>query len=199
MRANSTQTGQFANSVPAAALPKIIVIGLGNPILGDDGLGWHVLRMVQARLQRVDAPEPDPASAQTSSIFSDPTCVELDYLCLGGLALMERIIDYTHVIIIDAVNTQAQPSGTIASFPLQNLPRLAMGHLTSAHDTSLQNALQVGAMLGAKLPDKIQIVAIESQAVYDFSESLSEAVAAAIPKAAEMVIQQLMDWLKPVG
>jgi Ni,Fe-hydrogenase maturation factor len=50
---------------------KTLVIGLGNPILGDDGVGWVVAREVEDRLPQMDHP------------------VEVDCLSLGGLSLME--------------------------------------------------------------------------------------------------------------
>ena len=55
---------------------KILVIGLGNPILGDDGVGWVVAREVEIRLG--------------ASEYN----IEVDCLALGGLSLMERLIGF---------------------------------------------------------------------------------------------------------
>ena len=191
------QAGQPAVNSPGAARPKILVIGLGNPILGDDGIGWHVVQAIQARLQtESNAPDEQHSLHKLLTSITEGS-LEFDCLSLGGLALMERLVGYTHALIIDAITTHNYPAGEVCSFPLQALPRLAMGHLASAHDTSLQNALQMGEMMGAELPKEITIVGIEAQAVYDFSEQLSEPVAAAIPKASQLVLLQLLDWLHP--
>lgn len=197
MLEETVQAGQPAEHSPGAARPKILVIGLGNPILGDDGIGWHVVQAIQARLQTENDAQDEKHSLQKLLASITEGSLEFDCLSLGGLALMERLVGYTHALIIDAINTQNYPAGEVCNFHLQDLPRLAMGHLASAHDTSLQNALKMGRMMGAELPIEILIVGIEAQAVYDFSEQLSDPVAAAIPKASQLVLLQLLEWLQP--
>ena len=160
---------------------SILVVGLGNPILGDDGVGWRVAERIQTRLS-------------ASQALPSPVNITVECLSLGGLSLMERLIDYTHVTIIDAINSGNHSPGTVTVFRLEDLPGNAVGHLSSAHDTSLQNALQVGSSMGASLPGEIIIVGIESPFVYDFSEQLTPPVAAAVPKAEEQVIAQLNQW-----
>jgi hydrogenase maturation protease len=153
---------------------KTILIGLGNPILGDDGVGWRVVEHLQ----------------HSSSI---PASVEVDYLALGGISLMERLIGYDLAILVDAIVTRQNPIGSVVCMDISDLPAQAGGHLASVHDTSLQNALQMGLALGARLPDRINIVAVESQNVYDFSEELSKPVEAAVPEAAKMVMKLLAE------
>jgi hydrogenase maturation protease len=154
---------------------KTIVIGLGNPILGDDGIGWRVVEMLVPHL---------PAGSAAPVV---------ECLALGGLSLMERLIGYERAIIVDAILTHQHPIGAVTTFPLQDLPNRAIGHLSSAHDTTLQNALEVGRSYGASLPQLIDIVAIEAGNVYDFSESLSAPVAAAAPLAVDRVLTLLND------
>jgi hydrogenase maturation protease len=149
-----------------------IVIGLGNPILGDDGVGWQIAQRLQ---QRSDFP-------------SD---IEVDCLSLGGISLMERLIGYDRAILIDSFVTHSNPIGTLLCFSLDQLPTHALGHTYSAHDTTLQNALKIGQDLGAQLPKEIMVVAVEAQNVYDFSEQLTPEVAAAIPNAVQMIIELL--------
>ena len=149
--------------------PLTLVVGLGNPILGDDGIGWHVADSVSAR-------EPN---------------VEVDCLALGGLSLMERLVGYERVIIIDSIQTRDGRIGQVYRFALDDLPDLSAGHTTAVHDTSLQTALKMGRAMGAQLPDEITIVGIEAERVYDFSEELSPQVAAAIPEATLAVVELL--------
>jgi hydrogenase maturation protease len=146
---------------------KTLVIGLGNPILGDDGAGWQIANVV----------------GQNSG------SVEVDCLAVGGIGLMERLVGYDRVILVDSINSGFVPQGSVLSFSLEEIPDRAMGHLSSAHDTSLQTALQVGRLLGAHLPDQVMIVAIESQEVYAFCETLSPAVSMAIPEAVQKVLE----------
>jgi hydrogenase maturation protease len=151
---------------------KTIVIGLGNPILGDDGVGWQIAQEI---LKRSDLP-------------SD---IEVDYLSLGGISLMERLIGYERVILIDSFVTNSHPIGSVSCFSLEDLPNRALGHMCSAHDTTLQNALKIGQDLGAQLPSDISIVAVETQDIFDFSERLSPEVASAVPTAVQAVINLL--------
>ena len=108
---------------------KTLIIGLGNPILGDDGVGWVVAEKVQAELI-------NPQSA-----IENPQSVEVDCASLGGLSLMERLTGSERVILVDAIFTGKQPVGTVSRFLLDELPDLSAGHSASAHDTSLRNAL----------------------------------------------------------
>lgn len=147
---------------------KTLIIGLGNPLLGDDGVGWRVAEQVREQI-------------------ADPT-IEVDFHAGGGLSLMERLIGYERVIIIDAVNT-GNAQGTVSSFRIEDLPNGAALHLASAHETDLHTALQVGRRMGAVLPNKILVVGIESQQVYDFSQVLSPMVERAVPQAAQLVAQ----------
>jgi len=153
---------------------KCLVLGLGNPLLGDDGVGWRVAEQLRARITHPG--------------------IEIDCHAGGGLSLMERLVGYDRAIIIDAINTGEHPPGTVARLRLEDLPERAPSHLASAHETTLQTALRVGRAMGAVLPQDIVIIAIEARNVYDFSEELSPAVAQAIPQAIERVISQLDEW-----
>lgn len=148
---------------------KTLVVGLGNPILGDDGVGWRVAEAVQT------------AVPQTN----------VEFLALGGLSLMERLIGYDRVIIVDTIQTENGRIGDVTTFPLQALPDLSAGHTTAVHDTSLQTALTLGRQMGAQLPDDVMIVGVEAKRVYDFSEELTPEVATAVPQAVTAVMKLL--------
>lgn len=163
---------------------KIVVIGMGNPILGDDGVGWSIAKLVKNRLDVPNSPENDPIPKNLSK-------VDVIWLAVGGLSLMEHLIGYDRAILIDAITTGNKPPGSVSCFLIDELPNRAAGHLSSAHDTTLHNALQVGRIMGTHLPEHITIVSIESQMVFDFSEELSPPVAAAVPHAVKVVLNLL--------
>ncbi len=161
---------------------KTLVIGLGNPILGDDGVGWKVAEEVKKSLQPSPlAPLPDRERGN----------VEVDTAALGGLSLMERLIGYERVIIVDSMETGDSPVGSVSAFPLASLPDPMAGHSASTHDATLMTALRTAEELGADIPKQIDIVAIEAKNVYDFSEELSPAVAAAVLPAVRKVLELL--------
>ena len=163
------------NISPDEAHPaSTIVVGLGNPILGDDGVGWRVAELVAGHL----------ATLQTSS-----SGVVVECLALGGLSLMENLVGYQRAILVDAITLEQSPHGTVYVSSLDELPNHAHSHLSSSHDTSLQTALRLGRSMGAALPEEIIIIGIESTCVYDFSEDLTPLVAAAVPQAVEKVLE----------
>jgi hydrogenase maturation protease len=155
-----------------------LILGLGNPILGDDGVGWKVAEAVQVLTARREPP------------------VEVDFAALGGLTLMERILGYSYVILIDCLETGTDPIGTVKTLTLAELSNPNAGHSASAHDTSLLTALETARTMGAGVPQRVDVVAIEARMTYEFSEQLSPEIAAAVPIATQHVLA-LLD--RPAG
>ena len=163
--------------------PTILIVGLGNPILGDDGVGWHVAKQVEHQLDR-----PRNLDSDNTTHSSQRFNIEIDYLSLGGLALMERMIGYKDVYIVDAVRFGGE-IGSVVCLQSSELPYNNISHLSSAHDTTLQNALEVGKSMGAALPDKITIIGIEILPTYQFSDQLSKPVSESVPKAVNLIME----------
>jgi hydrogenase maturation protease len=153
----------------------ILVMGLGNPILGDDGVGWRVAQECERKTNA-------------------PRIVAFDYGSIGGISLMERLVGYDRVVLIDAVKTHRQPIGTVSCLELQDLEDPSAGHTTSPHDASLQTALQVGRQAGAHLPDMVMVVGVEAEVTNQFSDRLSPKVEEAIPRAVDAVMRQIKVW-----
>ena len=149
---------------------KTLIIGLGNPILGDDGVGWQVAEEVRAKTAEIEG-------------------VEVDCLALGGLSLMERMLGYRRVILVDAIETGDNPEGTVSVFRLDELRRPGIGHSAAAHDASLATALQAAEAIGGKVPERVDIVGIEAHSCHDFSEVLSPRIAAATATAVQKVLE----------
>ncbi len=150
-----------------------LVLGLGNPILSDDGVGIHTARAVAARLQRDDV-----AFAEAS---------------IGGLRLLDVIAGYQRVIIVDAIQGRGRPGDVYRLHPdgLQ-----ASQHSGSPHDLSLPSALALGRKMGVMVPDDedIVVVAVEVENVLTFGEVCTPSVAASIPLAVEAVMAELEAW-----
>jgi hydrogenase maturation protease len=155
---------------------KTLVVGLGNPILGDDGVGWKIAEAVEMQLSNVQRP--------TSNI-------DVDCVALGGLSLMERMVGYERAIVIDSIGSGQHTLGEVYHFDLDDLYDPSAGHTTAVHDMSLMTALKLGRSMGAELPKQITVVAVESPYTYDFTEELTPLVQAAVPVAAQIVIDLL--------
>jgi hydrogenase maturation protease len=149
---------------------SVLILGLGNPILGDDGVGWRV------------------AEALRGILADQPDSPEVDCAALGGLSLMERMLGYERVVLVDSVCTGVRPVGAVEHHALQDLPNPGGGHTASAHDTSLATALRTAEALGAQVTGRVDVVTIETAVCYDFSESLSPVVEAAVPVATRTVL-----------
>jgi hydrogenase maturation protease len=151
---------------------KTLVIGLGNPILTDDGAGICAAQIVARRL---------PPDAN----------VEVVELSVGGIALMEAMIGYDRVIVIDALWRPTDSIGQVLSFDVGVLPCTL--NTASSHDVDLPTALRFGRSLGAPLPDddRIQVIAITAHDVLIFGDNLSPQVASAVYQAAAQVLDLL--------
>lgn len=151
---------------------RTLVIGLGNPILTDDGAGILAARAVYDAL-------------------ADTSDVDITELSVGGLALMEAMIGYDRVILVDAMWTPPDQIGKVVIFNAGQLPDTL--NTASSHDTDLPTALRVGRELGARLPEEghIQIIAITANNVLELGDRPTPAVEAAIPQAVEAVLAAL--------
>jgi hydrogenase maturation protease len=148
---------------------KTLILGLGNPILSDDGVGPAVARELESRL--------DPQEA---------TVIEAS---LGGLNLLDLIVGYDRVIIIDAIKTKDGRAGQI--YRLDPDALTTTRYTASPHDVNLVTALALGKKLGLAMPSKIDIFAVEVTETELFSEECTPLVAAAIPKCVEMILKEI--------
>lgn len=156
---------------------KTLIIGLGNPILTDDGVGVKVAYQLQ-RLVDLDA-HPELTITEASA---------------GGLRLMEAILGYEKVVLIDAYYLKPETTrpGRIHQLSLDDLRSVTpTQHSTSAHDTSLVTALDAAERLGYAIPHDFSIYAVEVENILDFSETPTPAVAAAIPEVVSLIIDEL--------
>lgn len=152
---------------------KILVLGLGNPLLGDDGVGLYVAQRVQMQVAG----------------HSDIEVAE-DYW--GGLRLMERLVGFERAVIVDAVCTGGE-AGAVSILSPDDVPTR---HSSSAHDVDFRTALAVGRRMGVRLPrdHDVRIVAIEAADVWTFSEECTPAVRAGIERAVQMIVALLAEW-----
>jgi hydrogenase maturation protease len=149
------------------------VIGLGNPILSDDGVGVRIAHEINNKL-----PEDNH--------------IEVTEVSVGGLTLMESMIGYDRVILIDAIQLNDPRPGLVHRMSLDDLREISpTQHSTSPHDTTLITALEMGRKIGLNLPPEVIIYAIEVVNTLDFGEELTPAVAAAIPEATEAILAEL--------
>jgi hydrogenase maturation protease len=149
---------------------KTLVLGLGNPILTDDGVGIHVVRALATRLNHW----PDAEVAEAS---------------LGGLRLLEAVTGYERVILIDAIQTREGKAGEVYQLAPADFQRCL--HVSSSHDLDFGTALKLGEQMGFSMPQEIVIFAVEVEDVLTFGEQCTPQVQAAIPSVVEAVLAEI--------
>jgi len=149
---------------------KTIILGVGNLILGDDGVGIHVTNELKKQV-------------------NDPN-ITIDDAVTGGMNLLELILGYDKAIIVDAVKTNNEEDGEVKRIPLGNFSTM---HSCNPHDVSLIEAIEVAKKMGEnRIPKEIVVIGIMMKEIpCEFGEKLSETVNAAVPKAVEMTLSEI--------
>lgn len=130
---------------------KILVLGIGNDILMDDGIGPKLVNGLKEKF-----PNPD---------------IKYETTWMGGLDILEFIQGYQTVIFIDAIKTKDGIPGTIYHFTLSDFKETL--HLSSLHDVSFLTAIEMGKKIGHAIPENIHIIAIEIVEDMVFGESFT--------------------------
>jgi hydrogenase maturation protease len=149
---------------------KILIAGVGNVLLQDEGVGIHVI-------QRMKADAKAGFSRGSGDSFCRPD-VDLITGDTSGLDLLEEFKGREKVIIIDAAQT-TDPPGTLYRLTPGDLPLFKTGETLSVHHINLRDIVNLASFLHQGLPE-IVIIAVN---IKDMSpgEGLSEEVAEKIP------------------
>ena len=149
---------------------KTLVLGIGNPILSDDGVGIKVAQEVGKKLD-----DPQITVSETSA---------------AGLSLLDSLIGYDKVIIIDAIQTEKGKAGQIYRMKPEDFSFTK--RVSSPHQINLVTALELGKLLNLTVPQEISIFAVEAKDTTSFSEGCTPEVEQAIPEAVKMVLDELV-------
>ncbi len=160
-----------ASKCESFPIPPTVIVGLGNEIAGDDGVGIWVAQKLEELLQ--DHPE-----------------VQVVSLPWAGFALLDAMVGRHRAAIVDCLCTELYPPGTIVRLT-ENDFRGSV-RLNSFHDINFVTLLELGRKMGWSLPEKIAIWGIEGAVLNEFKQELSPVVQA----ASEQVIHEVQRWLK---
>jgi len=148
---------------------KILVLGVGNPILSDDGVGIHVARALAEKMI--------PG-------------VHVEELAASGLELLDVVRGYDKVIIVDAIQTRNGRPGDFYILEEKDFEKSIHG--SSPHGINIATALALGRTIVPKdMPKEVVFCAIEADDVVNVSESLTTKVAAALPEVIRMIEKEL--------
>ena len=151
---------------------EVLVLGVGNVMMGDEGLGVQVARNL---LQN----------------FTFPPEVEVVDGGTGGLALLSYIRSARRVIVIDAIQAGAEP-GSIFMFDSDQLEE-SNGVKTSVHDIGIIDVLNTAGLLDDRPP--ATIIGVQPGKMDEFGGGLSPKVGDKVDR----VIQLVLDYLAEAG
>jgi hydrogenase maturation protease len=145
---------------------KTLLLGLGNELYGDDGVGLQVVRRLRAETE---------AGAGTSRVTDD---VDMEECSLSGLALLEVIAGYDRLVIVDTIKKEKPVPGRIHVLGEKDM-RAIPG--PSPHYVSIPQAIEIGRRIGLRMPRRLCIVAVEAKDIYRMGEGLTAEMKSRLP------------------
>ncbi len=155
---------------------NIAVIGIGQSLRGDDGIGPEAVRRWSAGFPRT---------------AEDPR-IHILLLETPGLGLLDDLEPADAAILVDAVCTGV-PAGTVRVFDPIPDTRLSAAEKT-AHGFGVAESISLARKTGAPLPQRLILIGIEG-GQYELGRGLSDPVGAALPVAAEKIQETVSDLL----
>jgi len=149
------------------------IIGFGNTILSDDGVGIYAAREIGRRLvQAGGRPAVDVVESE-----------------VAGFALMELLAGCRRAILVDAIQFDNLEPGAVVRIEPHDL-RTSL-RLRSVHEIDLPTVLALGHHLGLPMPEEVVIFGIQAEDARTFGESLSASVTSGMQKAIDLILAEV--------
>lgn len=157
------------------AATHTLILGLGNILLSDDGVGIHVVRALEAREQ----------AGQIGHVIAlrDGGTI--------GLSLLTEIEEFGALIVIDAMEMGVEP-GTVCAFEGAAMDAQLCGKKRTAHEVALADLIMAAQLAGCA-PERRALVAVQPEKT-SLGLEPTEAVQAAIAPACTAVEDLLAEW-----
>lgn len=150
---------------------RTLVLGIGNPILGDDGIGFHIVQELAKEINDEN--------------------IDVKDTSVNGLNLLGLIVGYDKLIVIDAIMTEDEKVGEIYRLKPRNSSETAWSTI-SLHHLNLATTIQIGKKLFLKeMPGEVIIFAIGAQEVTEVTGEITARVKEAIPRVINLVLEEL--------
>lgn len=147
----------------------ILLLGIGNPILSDDGIGIIVARKIASR--HVPGVDVDEAAA-------------------SGIDVMEMMLDYRKIVIVDATMFPDREPGEIMRLKEEDFSHTVHG--SSPHGVNLSTAIALGRKTSPdRMPKEIVFIAMQAEDVSTFGERVTPKVKKRIPDLVDAVIEEI--------
>jgi len=153
---------------------NLLVLGIGNLLNTDEGIGVHAVRQLQARYPSSPVPIADGGTL--------------------GLNLLPLVEDATHLLLLDAVDAGRAP-GSLIELEKDEIPIFG-GFKLSQHQLTFQEVLGL-ALIREKLPEHLHLIGIQPASL-EIGVELSDVVQAALPAMLDRAVAVLQDWGAPL-
>ncbi|MHA1917547.1 MAG: hydrogenase maturation protease [Candidatus Ranarchaeia archaeon] len=152
---------------------RILILGIGNPILGDDGVGNYVSKKLKEKI-----PE------HQNFIIKDFEST--------GLDLVEEILDFDIVYLIDSIVTKKKPIGTITRMKPEDFEVTIRS--ANLHSLSFPDLLKrIRISYPKRVPEDIRIFVIEIEGEYIFTETISPTVKDSAHQVVKTILSELLE------
>lgn len=149
---------------------KTLIVGLGNELMGDDGVG-----IVAARRLRADS----------------TVCADIIDCNLSGVSLIDVLSGYNKVVFIDALRTKEHSIGDLVELDLADFRSIPS---VSPHHTGLPELVDISRKLGIDFPDEIRIIGVEIEDRHELGMNLSEPIEKAMEGLLVKIKSYLQSW-----
>jgi hydrogenase maturation protease len=150
---------------------KTLILGVGNSLLGDDGVGVHIARKL-------------------AGLINDRN-IDVRDVNIDGLNLLELIIGYDRLIVIDAVLAEGGKIGEIYRFRPSSLYEPSRSAI-SPHHFNLATTVEIGKKLFPDMmPEEVIAFAIGTEEPATVTEEMTAPVEKAIPVVVGLVLDEL--------
>ncbi|MCF6092735.1 HyaD/HybD family hydrogenase maturation endopeptidase [Microaerobacter geothermalis] len=150
---------------------KITILGIGNPLFTDEGVGVHTLSPLR-------------------KVFADQDDIEIIDGGTDGLRLLGPVEETDYLLIIDAINAGKEP-GTLITLEGEEIPKY-LGVKMSFHQLGFQEVLAMAKFRGS-LPKEMFMCGIQPKSL-EWGAEMTETVAKQLPKLVEMVVDKVKQW-----
>jgi hydrogenase maturation protease len=162
-------------------IQKTVILGLGNTILTDDGVGIYVTRTIQKML--------------TPLLTVHCSLLTIKEASLGGFNFIDLLAGFDRAVIIDAIHTKSGKPGEF--YELDPAALKPSARLSSLHGIDFATAVQMAKDMNVPFPSQIKIFVMEVEDEFTFNEKCTPKVTAEIPRMAESIIKELKkaEWI----
>ena len=150
---------------------RVLVLGIGNPLMMDEGIGVRVVETLMATLEF-------------------PPNVTLVDAGTMGMSILGLFRDCDYMLVIDAMKDTGEPPGTVVRLSAEELAPNQVMH--SLHDARLTDVLEAALLMG--LEPEVACIGVQVQNIAQWHLELSPVVEAAVPHACDAVADALTAW-----